>query len=86
MDQTTQGETMKNQEQSEKEANKNSKSMKRLLRNQTTANKIMESEQKVIKEEYSRAFNQYIEFKMLKGHSKEQATKMAEAVITKKQV
>lgn len=86
MDQTTQGETMKNQEQSAKEANKNSKSMKRLLRNQTTANKIMESEQKVIKEEYSRAFNQYVEFKMLKGHSKEQATKMAEAVITKKQV
>lgn len=86
MDQTTQGETMKNQEQSAKEANKNSKSMKRLLRNQTTANKIMESEQKVIKEEYSRAFNQYVEFKMLKGHSKEQATKMAEAVITKKQI
>ena len=86
MDQTTQGETMKNQEQSENEVHKNSKSMKRLLRNQKTANNILESEQRILKEEYSRAFDQYVEFKMLKGHSKEQATQMAKAVITKQQV
>ena len=85
MVETTQGETMKNQEKSEKEAPKNKALSKMLDRGKKTAKAILEAEAREKRERRARQIKQYAEMKMLKGHSEEQALKMAEEQITTKE-
>ena len=85
MVETTQGETMKSQEKSEKEAPKNKALSKMLDRGKRTAKAILEAEAKEKRERRARQIKQYAEMKMLKGHSEEQALKMAEEQITTKE-
>tara|TARA_R100000081_G_scaffold20276_1_gene8660 strand:+ start:496 stop:756 length:261 start_codon:yes stop_codon:yes gene_type:complete len=85
MVETTQGETMKSQEKSEKEAPKNKAHSKMLERGKKTAKAILEAEAREKRERRSRQIKQYAEMKMLKGHSEEQALKMAEEQITTKE-
>ena len=82
---TIQGEIMKSQEKSEKEAPKNKEHMKMLKRGEKTAKAILEAEAKEKKERRARQIKQYAEIKMMKGHSEEQALKMAEDQITTKE-
>ena len=82
---TIQGETMKIREQSEKEAPKNKEHMKMLKRGEKTAKAILEAEAREKKERRARQIKQYAEIKMMKGHSEEQALKMAEEQITTKE-
>ena len=82
---TIQGETMKSQEKSEKEAPKNKEHMKMLKRGEKTAKAILEAEAKEKKERRAKQIKQYAEIKMMKGHSEEQALKMAEEQITTKE-
>jgi len=85
MVETTQGETMKNQEKSEREAPKNKTLSKMLERGKRTAKAILEAEAREKKERRARQIKQYAEIKMMKGHSEEQALKMAEEQITTKE-
>mgnify|MGYP003108373284 FL=1 len=85
MVETTQGETMKIREKSEKEAPKNKALSKMLDRGKRTAKAILEAEAKEKRERRARQIKQYAEMKMLKGHSEEQALKMAEEQITTKE-
>ena len=85
MVETTQGETMKIQEKSEKEAPKNKALSKMLGRGKRTAKAILEAEAKEKRERRATQIKQYAEMKMLKGHSEEQALKMAEEQITTKE-
>tara|TARA_X000001388_G_C2215763_1_gene117151 strand:+ start:835 stop:1086 length:252 start_codon:yes stop_codon:yes gene_type:complete len=80
---TIQGETMKIREKSEKEVNKKSKS---ILKSEKIANKILEQERQRALSERATRIKQYAEFKMLKGHSEEDAFRMAEKIITNKVV
>ena len=82
---TIQGETMKIREQSEKEVPKNKEHMKMLKRGEKTAKAILEAEAKEKKERRARQIKQYAEIKMMKGHSEEQALKMAKEQITTKE-
>ena len=85
MVETTQGETMKSQEKSEKEAPKNKAHSKMLERGKKTAKAILEAEAREKRERRAKQIKQYAEMKMLKGHSEEQALKMAEEQITTKE-
>ena len=85
MVETTQGETMKIREKSEKEAPKNKALLKMLDRGKRTAKAILEAEAKEKRERRATQIKQYAEMKMLKGHSEEQALKMAEEQITTKE-
>jgi len=85
MVETTQGGTMKNQEKLEKEAPKNKAHSKMLERGKRTAKAILEAEAREKKERRARQIKQYAEIKMMKGHSEEQALKMAEEQITTKE-
>ena len=85
MVETTQGETMKSQEKSEKEALKNKALSKMLDRGKRTAKAILEAEAREKRERRAKQIKQYAEMKMLKGHSEEQALKMAEEQITTKE-
>ena len=85
MVETTQGGTMKSQEKSEKEAPKNKALSKMLERGKRTAKAILEAEAKEKRERRATQIKQYAEMKMLKGHSEEQALKMAEEQITTKE-
>ena len=85
MVETTQGETMKSQETSEKEAPKNKALSKMLDRGKRTAKAILEAEAREKRERRAKQIKQYAEMKMLKGHSEEQALKMAEEQITTKE-
>ena len=82
---TIQGETMKIREKSEKEAPKNKEHMKMLKRGEKTAKAILEAEAREKRERRARQIKQYAEIKMMKGHSEEQALKMAEEQITTKE-
>ena len=82
---TIQGETMKIREQSEKEVPKNKEHMKMLERGKKTAKAILETEAREKRERRARQIKQYAEIKMMKGHSEEQALKMAEEQITTKE-
>ena len=85
MVETTQGGTMKSQEKLEKEAPKNKALSKMLERGKRTAKAILETEAREKKERRARQIKQYAEIKMMKGHSEEQALKMAEEQITTKE-
>ena len=85
MVETTQGETMKSQEKSEKEVPKNKALSKMLERGKKTAKAILEAEAREKRERRARQIKQYAEIKMMKGHSEEQALKMAEEQITTKE-
>ena len=85
MVETTQGETMKSQEKSEKEAPKNKAHSKMLERGKKTAKAILEAEAREKRERRAKQIKQYAEIKMMKGHSGEQALKMAEEQITTKE-
>ena len=82
---TIQGETMKIREQSEKEVPKNKEHMKMLERGKKPAKAILEAEAIEKRERRARQIKQYAEIKMMKGHSEEQALKMAEEQITTKE-
>jgi|TARA_R100001463_G_scaffold1428_3_gene6386 hypothetical protein len=75
MEETTQRKTMKKQEKSEP------KKQSILLKNQKRANQMMENEKKAKLEYTAKRIKEYVEFKMLKGHSEEEATKMAKEQI-----
>ena len=75
MEETTQRKPMKKQEKSE------IKTLSSLQKNEIRAKNILENEQKSKKEYTDKRIDQYIELKMLKGHSKEEATKMAKDLI-----
>ena len=49
--------------------------------NQKRANQMMENEKKAKEEYTAKRIKEYVEFKMLKGHSEEEATKMAKEQI-----
>ena len=76
---------MKSQEKLEKEAPKNKAHLKMLDRGKRTAKAILEAEAREKKERRARQIKQYAEIKMMKGHSEEQALKMAEEQITTKE-
>ena len=76
---------MKSQEKLEKEAPKNKALSKMLERGKRTAKAILEAEAREKKERRARQIKQYAEIKMMKGHSEEQALKMAEEQITTKE-
>ena len=75
MEETTQRKTMKKLEKSEP------KKKSILHKNQMRANQMMENEKKAKQEYTAKRIKEYVEFKMLKGHSKEEATKMAKEQI-----
>ena len=75
MEETTQRKTMKKQEKSEP------KKSSILHKNQKRANQMMENEKKAKQEYTAKRIKEYVEFKMLKGHSEEEATKMAKEQI-----
>lgn len=52
-----------------------------LQKNQMRATQMMENEKKAKEEYTAKRIKEYIEFKMLKGHSEEEATKMAKEQI-----
>ena len=52
-----------------------------LHKNQKRANQMMENEKKAKEEYTAKRIKEYVEFKMLKGHSEEEATKMAKEQI-----
>tara|TARA_R100000963_G_scaffold34996_2_gene30909 strand:+ start:569 stop:826 length:258 start_codon:yes stop_codon:yes gene_type:complete len=52
-----------------------------LARNEIRAKAMTANEKKDDQERKARAFQQYIELKIIKGHSKEQATAMAKEII-----
>lgn len=75
MEETTQRKTMKKQEKFEPKKNSI------LHKNQKRANQMMENEKKAKQEYTAKRIKEYVEFKMLKGHSEEEATKMAKEQI-----
>ena len=76
---------MKNQERSEKKAGKNSKSLSpsqiMMNRNKLKAKKMVANEQKEKNDRQKKAIEQYKEIKIQKGHSEEEAERMAKAQI-----
>ena len=76
---------MKNQERSEKKAGKNSKSLSpsqiMMNRNQLKAKTMVANEKKARDERQKKAIEQYKEIKIQKGHSEEEAERMAKAQI-----
>ena len=72
---------MKNQERSEKKAGKNSKSLNpsqlMMNRNKIKAMQMVANEQKERNERQKKAVEQYKEVKIQKGHSEEEAERMA---------
>ena len=83
---TIQGKTMKIREQSEKDQSKKKPSMSPLQKNQARAEKILQNEAKEQNSRRQRQIDQYVEMKMIKGHSKEDAERMAKEQITTKQL
>ena len=76
---------MKSQERSEKKAGKNSKSLSpsqiMMNRNQLKAKTMVANEKKARDERQKKAIEQYKEIKIQKGHSEEEAERMAKAQI-----
>ena len=76
---------MKSQERSEKKAGKNSKSLSpsqiMMNRNQLKAKTMVANEKKARNERQKKAIEQYKEIKIQKGHSEEEAERMAKAQI-----
>ena len=76
---------MKSQERSEKKAGKNSKSLSpsqiMMNRNQLKAKQMVANEKKARNERQKKAIEQYKEIKIQKGHSEEEAERMAKAQI-----
>ena len=76
---------MKSQERSEKKAGKNSKSLSpsqiMMNRNQLKAKTMVANEKKARDEWQKKAIEQYKEIKIQKGHSEEEAERMAKAQI-----
>mgnify|MGYP006908215369 CR=1 FL=1 len=86
MEETTQRKTMKVREQSEKDQSKKKQSMTPLQKNQARAEKILQNEAKEQNTRRQRQIDQYIEMKMIKGHSREDAERMAKEQITTKEL
>ena len=76
---------MKSQERSEKKAGKNSKSLNpsqlMMNRNKIKAKQMVANEQKEKDDRQKKAIEQYKEIKIQKGHSEEEAERMAKAQI-----
>jgi len=76
---------MKSQERSEKKAGKNSKSLSpsqiMMNRNQLKAKTMVANEKKARDDRQKKAIEQYKEIKIQKGHSEEEAERMAKAQI-----
>ena len=87
MEETTLGGIMKKREPLEvkhsfKQKRTPRKLMSKLEKMEKRAENMMLNEKKNKDEEVSRRIFQYIELKMIRGHSKEEATRMAEQLIT----
>jgi hypothetical protein len=76
---------MKSQERSEKKAGKNSKSLSpsqiMMNRNQLKAKTMVANEKKARNERQKKAIEQYKEIKIQKGHSEEEAERMAKTQV-----
>ena len=76
---------MKSQERSEKKAGKNNKSLSpsqiMMNRNQLKAKQMVANEKKARDDRQKKAIEQYKEIKIQKGHSEEEAERMAKAQI-----
>ena len=86
MVETTQRKTMKSQEKSEKDQSKKKPSMTPLQKNQARAKQILKNEAIEQNSRRQRQIDQYVEMKMIKGHSKEDAERMAKEQITTKEL
>ena len=86
MEETTQRKTMKLREKLEKDQSKNKKSMTPLQKNQARAEKILQNEATEQNTRRQRQIDQYVEMKMIKGHSREDAERMAKQQITTKEL
>tara|TARA_R100001082_G_C4326146_1_gene143422 strand:+ start:80 stop:340 length:261 start_codon:yes stop_codon:yes gene_type:complete len=86
MVETTQRKTMKSQEKSEKDQSKKKSSMTPLQKNQARAKQILKNEAVEQNTRRQRQIDQYVEMKMIKGHSKEDAERMAKEQITTKEL
>ena len=86
MVETTQRKTMKSQEKSEKDQSKKKSSMTPLQKNQARAKQIIKNEAVEQNTRRQRQIDQYVEMKMIKGHSKEDAERMAKEQITTKEL
>lgn len=86
MEETTQRKTMKLRESKEKDQSKKKPSMTPLQKNQARAEKILQNEAKEQNSRRQRQIDQYVEMKMIKGHSKEDAIKMAKEQITTREL
>ena len=76
MEETTQRKTMKLRESKEKDQSKKKPSMTPLQKNQARAEKILQNEAKEQNSRRQRQIDQYVEMKMIKGHSKEDAIRI----------
>ena len=76
---------MKSQERSEKKAGKNSKSLSpsqiMMNRNQLKAKTMVANEKKARDDRQKKAIEQYKEIKIQKGHSEEEAERMAKTQV-----